>query len=299
MEPFLQPVWQVPIGALFAWAACVAEVIQELPAYVLPPLAAWLAQRQHFKTDAARLALCARMAPEDLSFLATPADAAAFFSELAMRAPHSYPMPNLYFNAVASGKLAQHTASAVLLRAAYCASMKNWGHWRVDKLRAVFKRVYGVTVDAPDCAICMEPILALDVFLKCQHVFHYACLGRWNKNTCPICRQSMKRIIPDDPFCTFEEKDLKEALDEHGDEAADTARTTEVLMSMFDSLYYLDYAQTALDTWGFAANANTVISALDVRLVAQQSGVSYAVAEEALWNANGDVVTAIIDLSLI
>ena len=46
----------------------------------------------------------------------------------------------------------------------------------------------------PDCPICIEPLVRSPTAAKvrtlvCGHLFHEACIDRWNvMNTCPLCR---------------------------------------------------------------------------------------------------------------
>jgi hypothetical protein len=49
-----------------------------------------------------------------------------------------------------------------------------------------------------DCAICSEQMFTEFYILECGHTFHYNCLQRWTKNTCPLCRTdySLKFIPP-------------------------------------------------------------------------------------------------------
>jgi Ring finger domain len=45
---------------------------------------------------------------------------------------------------------------------------------------------------AEDCIICLEANdQTKNIPLQCGHLFHYECLRRWNKDTCPTCRAKM------------------------------------------------------------------------------------------------------------
>jgi hypothetical protein len=39
-----------------------------------------------------------------------------------------------------------------------------------------------------ECAICLEKQELPCKQLKCKHIFHEACIAKWEKQTCPICR---------------------------------------------------------------------------------------------------------------
>jgi len=43
------------------------------------------------------------------------------------------------------------------------------------------------------CPICLADFASMDLVLRlrCRHVFHETCLGRWEKGTCPVCRASV------------------------------------------------------------------------------------------------------------
>lgn len=286
---FSFPAYQLPVHVLFAWADFVAQAVI-LPPLVLPPLCAWLLVREEHQTDAARLALRTRLAPQDFYFLATPAEADIVFSQLAMRAPHSFSLPHLYEVALASGRLSTDVAMAVVLHAAHGASVDNAAGWPVAAMRAVCKAVYGRMVADLECAICMETILKQDVFLQCQHVFHAHCLARWTKATCPLCRQSTARVVPCDPFLMLPQQ----AVDD-GPPAIDAGFIFNYVFG--HEIRYTQQQQltfVAMDTWNLNFNMGDNFSFLDVRLVAQQSGVSNEAAEEALRDADGDVVSAIM-----
>jgi hypothetical protein len=289
---FLFPGYQLPARVLFAWADFVAQAVL-LPPLVLPPLCAWLLAREEHQTDAARLALRTRLAPQDFYFLTTPAEADAVFSQLAMRAPHSFSLPHLYAVALASGRLSADVATAVVLHAAHGASVDSAAGWPVAAMRAVCNAVYGRLVADLECAICMEAILKQDMFLQCQHVFHAHCLARWAQATCPLCRQATVRVVPCDPFLMLPQR----AVDD-GPSAIDAPHTGFNFNYVFgDFISYSQHQQltfVAMDTWNWNFDMGNIFSFLDVRLVAQQSGVSNEAAEEALRDADGDVVTAIM-----
>lgn len=41
-----------------------------------------------------------------------------------------------------------------------------------------------------ECCICLEPIWSHATWcLHCEQSIHTACLARWKKKTCPLCRQ--------------------------------------------------------------------------------------------------------------
>jgi hypothetical protein len=43
--------------------------------------------------------------------------------------------------------------------------------------------------EADECAICLQALGKVDVTAtKCGHMFHFSCLRKYNKNTCPNCR---------------------------------------------------------------------------------------------------------------
>jgi len=48
-----------------------------------------------------------------------------------------------------------------------------------------------------ECNICYEELGTSGVCMNypCGHVFHCACIRRWNRNTCPMCRQSVTTVL--------------------------------------------------------------------------------------------------------
>ena len=49
----------------------------------------------------------------------------------------------------------------------------------------------------PECSICLHNIKSNNLIeTKCKHKFHKYCLKEWLKtnNTCPICREPIKRV---------------------------------------------------------------------------------------------------------
>ncbi|GJN37898.1 hypothetical protein PR202_gb26897 [Eleusine coracana subsp. coracana] len=73
-----------------------------------------------------------------------------------------------------------------------------------DRLpRATYRRRAGAGAMAadPECAFCLSAVRDGDEVreLRCQHVFHRACLDAWlvrPRATCPLCRD---RLLPADP----------------------------------------------------------------------------------------------------
>jgi hypothetical protein len=49
-----------------------------------------------------------------------------------------------------------------------------------------------VTVEIPECCICMEQIVCQEETTSCGHKFHNSCIHRWceTNNNCPMCRTS-------------------------------------------------------------------------------------------------------------
>lgn len=45
--------------------------------------------------------------------------------------------------------------------------------------------------DNEKCSICRE-VPGEKVVLGCKHLFHTECIGRWDKDSCPMCRQRIK-----------------------------------------------------------------------------------------------------------
>jgi hypothetical protein len=43
-----------------------------------------------------------------------------------------------------------------------------------------------------NCSICLENIERDAEFTKCDHAFHRACMTKWGKNICPLCRCAAK-----------------------------------------------------------------------------------------------------------
>ena len=41
------------------------------------------------------------------------------------------------------------------------------------------------------CAICLEDLNKNVIITPCSHKFHYACLKKWIKNSCPLCREKI------------------------------------------------------------------------------------------------------------
>lgn len=57
---------------------------------------------------------------------------------------------------------------------------------RWNKLRIIIRFLF---IKTKNCPICFE-CLSTDLFTtKCGHVFHKSCMDKWNKDTCPYCRQ--------------------------------------------------------------------------------------------------------------
>lgn len=55
------------------------------------------------------------------------------------------------------------------------------------------------------CSICLED--GYMVKLSCDHVFHEDCIKKWlhHKNTCPLCRQEVRKKAADYHFCSTEQ----------------------------------------------------------------------------------------------
>ncbi|KAK3163499.1 hypothetical protein QOZ80_1AG0004500 [Eleusine coracana subsp. coracana] len=70
-----------------------------------------------------------------------------------------------------------------------------------DRLpRATYRRRAGAMAADPECAFCLSGVRDGDEVreLRCQHVFHRACLDAWlvrPRATCPLCRD---RLLPAD-----------------------------------------------------------------------------------------------------
>ena len=48
-----------------------------------------------------------------------------------------------------------------------------------------------VVVVSVQCPICLETDTGPWYTTSCGHVFHTACIQKWNRNTCPLCRGSV------------------------------------------------------------------------------------------------------------
>ena len=70
-----------------------------------------------------------------------------------------------------------------------------------------------------DCAICYEKMKETGTErTRCQHEFHYDCLQQWFKHadTCPICREPLRRSLSLIGPLDFTYPDLGQLLD-YGD----------------------------------------------------------------------------------
>jgi hypothetical protein len=49
--------------------------------------------------------------------------------------------------------------------------------------------------DQLDCAICLLDFNKSDLVTvtPCKHIMHHSCLAEWEKRTCPLCRQTIRR----------------------------------------------------------------------------------------------------------
>lgn len=71
------------------------------------------------------------------------------------------------------------------------------------------------------CAICMNslPSTKFVTRLPCGHHFHCACIGKWRKRNCPLCRKSFKQYRLHDPRyqCVFRYNDAPFELEDMDD----------------------------------------------------------------------------------
>jgi hypothetical protein len=89
------------------------------------------------------------------------------------------------------------------------------------------------------CPICLDSntCAAMALQLPCQHVFHSACMAKWNlrANTCPVCRQEFREIQtsgdPDASGMTGPGLNAGDEEDEYTDED-DVLLTEEDLMML-------------------------------------------------------------------
>ena len=62
--------------------------------------------------------------------------------------------------------------------------------------KELFKKNDKGELEAPICCICLTQMEINENvnYLKCQHLFHTTCLGKWieRKNTCPYCRKKVE-----------------------------------------------------------------------------------------------------------
>ena len=87
------------------------------------------------------------------------------------------------------------------------AAIRNWGtvlnYQALDRLimRELSKRTIRLPEEvlvenySNDCSICLESIKEKVVILDCQHGFHRECIIKWERNSCPYCRQVIDKSV--------------------------------------------------------------------------------------------------------
>ncbi len=129
-----------------------------------------------------------------------------------------------------------------------------------------------------DCCICRESLSGTDRYLtSCRHVFHLACMQKWTKATCPLCR---KPFLPVGGDKDEEEEETTVPLSE-----ADIVTLSMELIAPYYDIRYLDHSVPTVSVFKeYAARDGKFVLLKSLHAIApvwQSSRASKAVCAQA------------------
>jgi NACalpha-BTF3-like transcription factor len=156
-----------------------------------------------------------------------------------------------------------------------------------------------------ECSICLDEIVAATtgcVQLSCSHTYHLGCISVWyQKNpSCPECRSKPSEKETPPPSTSHWIEDGVSRMTNNSDRFIIWESMTRGHTPRLTGFRNLEAVVSSIDNQntsspdGMPEERRTN----DVRIVSEQAGVSQEVASMALDRCQGDIVTAIMELSL-
>jgi len=156
-----------------------------------------------------------------------------------------------------------------------------------------------------ECSICLDEIVAATtgcVQLSCSHTYHLSCISAWyQKNpSCPECRSKPSEKETPPPSTSRWIEDGVSRMTNNSDRVIIWESMTRGHTLDLTGFRNLEAAFSSTNNQNTTSPAATPEERRtnDIRLVSTQTGVSQEVAGEALDRCQGDIVTAIMELSL-
>lgn len=168
-----------------------------------------------------------------------------------------------------------------------------------------------VDQEGEECTICFEPLDDQTKMLTCGHIYHDECVSNWlsnYKNTCPYCRARCKEGVSDDDVSDDDVSD-----DDSDDDVPDISGLSglDLQLPLFDSEHARQVVRFLQPMYPEIHKLNQEVQNLnevcivypnlerkDIELVSSQVSCSFLMAAQALNEANGSIVFAIMRLTM-
>ena len=176
-----------------------------------------------------------------------------------------------------------------------------------------------------ECSICLDEIAVATtgcVQLACSHTYHLGCISRWYQTnpSCPECRRAPAEKEAPPPstrhnflssvfgnlannVVVWEQDDYNRMTLNHSEHFTITlppmtiGQTSNITPEQINQIQQVLLPNGNQDTNTAAATPEETMDR-DVRLVSRQAEVSLDIARDALQRCQGDIVTAIMEITL-